>query len=360
MGAMRLMFGYDHSVLAVPTPFIDRYMTGCPPLYALIYLYSLRRIEAGEVITSAELAAFFNILETDVHNAWRHWEAAGIVALEGNASDMTIVFLPVSQWGEEKATTPAKPDAKAVTKTQATPSFLPTGERPHYEVDELTLFRENSKEVESLFTVAEQMMGKMLTYHDMNVLFGFYDWLRLPVEVLTYLLEYCAEKDHRDLRYIEKCALDWADKGIQTVDDAKHYAQSFDGDYRAVLKAMGANATFPTPTQRKYLDKWRGEWAMTIEMVLEACDRAALQIGKPKFTYVDKIIASWHKAGITTLDGVKTADEAFTQNQTSSATANKPAAKNKSSRFANFTQRKNDYSHLEKLQREHMIREARG
>ncbi|MCL2364570.1 MAG: DnaD domain protein [Defluviitaleaceae bacterium] len=377
MGAMRLMFGYDQSVLPVPTPFIDRFMTGCPPLYPLIYLYSWRRAEAGEVISSSELAAFFNILETDVNNAWQHWKDMGVVSLDGDAEDMTIVFLHVSEWGEgtnaavvkgmhneptpAKIPTPAKARAKTPDKSPA--QSVPIGERPHYEVDELTLFRANSKEVACLFTAAEQALGKPLTYHDMNVLFGFYDWLRLPVDVLIYLLEYCAEKDHRDLRYIEKCALDWADKGIATVDDAKRYAQSFDGDYRAVLKAMGANATFPTPTQRKYIDKWRGEWAMTVKMILEACDRAAVQIGKPKFTYVDKIIASWFKAGITTLEGIKTADEAFIHNRDNhsqtSAAAIKPATKAKPSRFANFTQRNNDYSRLEQLQREHMIREAK-
>lgn len=361
MGTIRMMFDYESTVLTVPALFIDHYMTACPSVYVLIYLYSLRRAGAGEAASATEIAAHFNILETDVHNAWRHWEAAGVVSVKETAGEMTVAFLPPEAWRKITHGTHAtdSPPIVALPSPVAHKNTVPFNERPLYNAQELTLFREKSKEVAHLFTRAEQTLGKLLTYHDMNVLFGFYDWLRLPVDVLDFLLLYCAEKDHRDLRYIEKCALDWADNGINNVEKARQYVQNFDNDYRAVLQAMGSNAGSPTPTQRKYIDKWREQWNMPTALILEACDRAGVQIGKPKFTYVDKIITAWHTAGIHTPEGVKTADEEFMKTREITITPMK-TTRAKSNRFANFTQRKNDHAHLEKLQREYVLREMKG
>jgi len=348
MSVTKVQMGFINSVVTVPCSFIDHYMNTCPPVYALIYLYSFRRAQAGAETTIKTLSTHFNVLETDVHNAWRFWENAGLVTVEGAAPEVTITFLAPEQW--EKAETPAAPTP--------TPAKIIVAERPGYTVEELTLLREKSKEVEQLFKHAEEMLGKLLTYHDMNVLFGFYDWLRLPVDVLAFLLAYCADHGHRDLRYIEKCALDWADRGIHTVEAAKEYTQGFDLDYRTILKAMGQNSGFPTKSQRKYIDKWRSEWNMSLTLIVEACDRAGLQIGTPKFTYVDKIIAAWFKAGITTMEGIAAADEEFTKTKTT-ATASK-AVKAKPTRFANFTQRKNDNTTFEKMERAYLLKELQG
>ncbi|MCL2189560.1 MAG: DnaD domain protein [Defluviitaleaceae bacterium] len=359
MSAIRLRLGYESPVMAVPCPFIDQYMSACPPVYALIYLYSLRCMQGGEPVTTSALASRFNILETDVYNAWRHWEETGIVAIESPAPEMTIAFLPPEQWAVAKAVPKAAPKVAQITAPAAEKNFTPATERPVYNVDELTLFKEKSHEVAQLFNRAEETLGKLLTYHDMNVLFGFYDWLRLPVEVLDFLLVYCAEHNHRNLRYIEKCALDWADRGIDSAQKAREYTETFDTAYRAILQAMGQSGGHVTPSQKKYIEKWRTEWAMPLPLILEACDRASVQIGKPKFTYVDKIIAAWYNAGVKTLEAVHIADEEFTKGRESG----KPPLriiKPKSTKFANFTQRVNDYSAIERKERELLLREMQG
>jgi DnaD/phage-associated family protein len=348
-----MMFDYESSVLTVPSLFIDEYMTACPSVYPLIYLYSLRRAGNNESVSFAEIAAFFNILESDVHNAWRHWDTAGIVSLKDDGGEVAVTFLPPEQWRKTAAVKPAP------VVLHKNPAPAPAGERPHYNVDELTFFRSESKEAAHLFSCAETALGKLLTYHDMNVLFGFYDWLRLPVDVLEFLLGYCADAERRDLRYIEKCALDWADNGIDTVEKAREYVSNFNGEERVLLLTMGSNAGFPTPTQRKYINKWRNEWNMPMPLILEACDRAAVQIGKPKFTYVDKILNAWHKAGATTLESVLAADEAFTKGREVALMPAKTQKQN-NSRFANFTQRKNDHAHLENLQRQYNLRAMKG
>jgi DnaD/phage-associated family protein len=352
-----MKLGYESPVTTIPNPFIDNYMSTCPPTYALIYFYSLRRVQDGEAMTMKNIASHFNILETDVHNAWRHWEKTGIVTIDGDAPEMNVTFLPPEQWGK---ITPMKISEKTTVKPSV--RFIPV-ERPQYIVEELTQFREKSSEVKSLFNRAEETLGKLLTYHDMNVLFGFYDWLRLPVDVLDFLLAYCADHDHRDLRYIEKCAMDWADKGISDVNQAQEYLQTFDMDYRTILQTFGQNTGYPTPTQKKYIEKWRKEWKVSTTLIMEACDRSGVYSGKPKFAYVDKILTTWHNAGVTTMEGVLAMDEIFEKaKEAAKETAKTPIRpmKAKSTRFANFTQRKNDYSQFEQLQRDYILKELQG
>ena len=44
----------------------------------------------------------------------------------------------------------------------------------------------------------------MLSQQDMSLLFSFYDWLGLPMEVIELLLSYCTASGHTGMRYIEK------------------------------------------------------------------------------------------------------------------------------------------------------------
>ena len=353
MGSIKMQLGYKCSVLELPCTFVDYYMTDCLPVYPLIYIFSLRRLLAGESVSSGEIGERFNLTEGDVIKAWRHWESVGLVEIEkpsarkGGSEEMSIVFLPVRQ--------PEKKPEKAEEVANVRPVQMET--RPQYTVQELTVYRNQSKDIESLFSRAEQTLGKLLTYNDMNAIFGFYDWLRLPLDVIEYLLTYCADNGHRNLRYIEKCALDWADNDIDDIEKALTYVQAFDRGYREILHYMGQNTGYPTPSHRKYMDKWLNQWQMPMELIMEACDRSVVQIDKPKFSYVDKILADWHKKGVTTIDGVREVDAEFAKSKEKPASVRtiKPvAAKPKPNRFVNFNQRENDYAHFEKLERAYL------
>ena len=46
-------------------------------------------------------------------------------------------------------------------------------------------------------------------------------------------------------------------------------------------------------------------------MVLDACKRTILQTQSANFIYINSILASWHDAGIHTLEQAKQADDIF-------------------------------------------------
>jgi len=147
------------------------------------------------------------------------------------------------------------------------------------------------------------------------------------------------------------------------VDAAEAYTATFTKDYREIMCALGNPGGLPTTSQRKYIDKWLTDFGMSVELILAACDKSAVNIGKPKLTYIDKIITRWNNGGIHTLEAVNADTEEFVN-----AAANRkaeefrPAAKTQQqpqqrrNRFANFKPRERDYDQLKKLEREYLLK----
>ena len=348
------------TTLSLPLAFIDRYMPVCTPVYALIYIYGLRHsLSGGTGLSTQEIGEVFEILETDVLNAWKYWDAQGLVKMDSRGESLSIEFLPLP---EQEKPGDFSQEEKPV-KPEPPMQIFNVSVRPQYTVEELSFYQKQSADIARLFAHGEQTLAKMLTYHDLNVLFGFYEWLRLPMDVIIYLLDYCAGSGHRDLRYVEKVAIDWAERGINTTEAAINYTQTFDRDFRAIMKALGHPSAFPSPTQRKYMQKWLKEYEMPVELILEACDKTSVQIGKPKLTYVDKIISRWHEKGIKSLEGVAAAEADWQKAEKMAEEADRQRADKpvkRRNRFANFKAHERDYAQIERNELEYLIKSIEG
>ncbi|MCL2387739.1 MAG: DnaD domain protein [Defluviitaleaceae bacterium] len=336
--------------------FIDEYMADCLPVYPLIYIWSLRRLLDGESANFSEIGERFQLTEGDVIKAWKHWEKQGLVSIssdkEGNDTEITFLQVPSKQTDATEPTQCNKtkmPTLEVLDKTKP----LPVESRPQYSPDELAYFRTENSDVARIFSRAEKALGKMLSANDMNVIFGFHDWLRLPIDVIEYLLTYCAENEHRNLRYIEKCALDWADRDINNLEKALTYIQGFDNGYREIMVHMGIS-NYPTPVHRKFMDRWLYEWNMPVEIIIEAIERCIEHINKPTLKYVNGILSSWKEKGAYTMESVAVADDEFKRDKADKTQSTVVPIRTKQNRFVNFNQRDNDYSHYEKLERAYL------
>ena len=323
------------SYVEIPSHFIDCFLADCPPVYPLIFIWSYRKAQEGKAVSSDDLMKEFRLTSQDVNLAWRHWEKKGLVCISGENSD-EVSFLDVYE-NRKAETVQDKKFSKHVTT------------RPVYPTEELACYREASPDVARLFARAERTMGKLLSYNDMSVIFGFHDWLRLPIDVIEFLFTYCDETEHRNLRYIEKCALDWADNGIESLEAAMFYVKSFDRNYRSILRYMGLGGKFPSASQRSYIDRWIGEWKMPLDVIFYCCDCNVDSLNEVKFSWVNKVLESWHKQGVKNLEEAKLARESFSDKEKSKRQS-KPAAP-KVNRFVNFKQREYDWEALEKKER---------
>jgi DnaD/phage-associated family protein len=337
--SISLTMRHEYNETPIPNAFIDNFMMKANPIYTIIYVYGLRLcMSGGNGLSSQELAENLNILESDVDNAWRYWEKQGIVRIVRSGAEMDIMFLTI----------PSKQKKPAAARV--------LDNKPRYALEELEIYQEQSMDIKNLFKHAERTLGKLLTYNDLNVIFGFYDWLRLPIDEIMYLFEYCSEHEHTDLRYIEKVAVDWAEKGINTLQKAKDYVDSFNHSYKEIMRALDSSG-FPSASQRSYIDKWLETYHMPVEIIEEACDRSVLQLGRPKITYVDKILENWHTKNIRTLEAVK---NEVVSRQTGQVAKKKPVRNEKKNRFVNFEQRNIDYTELERMEQQQIMQGMKG
>ena len=323
------------SFVELPAHFVDSFMSDCPPVYPLIYIWSYRKVQSGSTVTSEEIMKEFRLTGSDVRLAWRHWEQKGLVSIGGENHD-EVSFLDVYESTSQAAVSEKKFAAQSLS-------------RPMYSPEEIAIYRTQSADVARIFSRAEKTLGKLLSVNDQYVLFGFHDWLRLPIDVIEYLLIYCDENDHRNIRYIEKCALDWADQDITSLEAAMFYVKAFDRNYRTIFWHMGLSTKYPSPRQREYMDKWLNEFKMPLEVIIYSCEVSVDNINQAKFSYMNTMLEKWFKQGVKTKEDAQKAREAFSDEEKSKR-RNKPAAP-KVNRFINFNQREYDWAAIEKMER---------
>ena len=107
-----------------------------------------------------------------------------------------------------------------------------SGERPCYsETDVLQAERDN--EFQSLVGEVQRVLGRPVHTEDQKILLGFVRYLGMPVEVISMLVCYCKERARQrgnlrnpSLRSIEKEAYAWAERGIDTVEEAAAFIQN--------------------------------------------------------------------------------------------------------------------------------------
>ena len=212
-------------------------------------------------------------------------------------------------------------------------------EKPIYTADQLRDFKADENTARLLF-VAEQYLKKPLSPNDMQTIFFIMDKLGFSEDLTDYLIQYCVDRGKRDLRYIEKVAISWAEQGITTQKQAAALAGKYDKTVYEIMRALGKN-NLPTETEVAYIDRWRKFYGFESDVILTACERTVLATDSHRFEYADSILTNWYKAGVHHKGDIKSLDENHRRNRT-----NRPAAS--TNKFNQFTQNEYDFDALEK------------
>ncbi|MDR1687248.1 MAG: DnaD domain protein [Clostridiales bacterium] len=345
----------------VPNFFIDNYMPTAEPVYSLVYIYLLRHNTGGGAIDISKIAKVFDITEAKCKKALKFWESANLLK-SANTSAIKAAEIDSAQKSlkdeNEQSAAPEVSANAGISASGAAQTELE--ERPIYSAQELEAYAQQGI-MGDLFAFAQDKLGRMLRYNDLTVIFGMYDWLRLDISVIKKLIEYCAENSHTNINYIEAVSLDWAQRQIKTVQDAENYILTFTKTYREILKAFGITGRNPAQSELEYMERWLTELKVPLEIILEACDKTMLNIGKVNFKYANTIIEFWHKAGVNTIEDIVKLEDAFIKDmpQNEQSDTNKPSRRRKS-KFANFEGRKIDYNEIEKLEQEYIDSIVKG
>ena len=206
---------------------------------------------------------------------------------------------------------PITPDRKEAPSS-------PAEELPQYTVNDVLRRSSEDGSFKAVLQEAERVLGRSLSSPDMKILFGIYDYLALPTEVIFVLLNYCTELYRQkygpgrlpSMRSIEKEAYSWANNEILTLEQAEEFIEeSHSRRSRAeeIKAALGIRGRELTPTERKYVFSWL-DMGFSVDALSVAYDRTVTNTGSLKWNYMNKIVSSWHQKGIHTVQEIEEKD----------------------------------------------------
>ena len=199
-------------------------------------------------------------------------------------------------------------------KEAAPPIPEPAQELPQYTSEDLVQrSREDARWI-GLLTEAQRVLGRKLNSSELKMLFGLYDYLALPPEVLMVLLHYCVANapsgNPPSMRFIEKEGYAWANREIMTLEQAEEYIAESQRQKEALgrtAKLLNIVGRPLSSSEKKFLLAWFG-MGFGEEAIELAYDRTVTNTGSLKWKYMDGILKSWHKKGLHAPEEIRDKD----------------------------------------------------
>ena len=188
------------------------------------------------------------------------------------------------------------------------------GEQPQYSEEDVLRTMDTDVDFRALYGEVQRLLGKNLTTEELKILLGFVRYLGMSADVIVLLVCYCKDRAKKmgktrnpSLRTIEKEAYAWAEKGIDTMEEAAAYTQQQNLRFSQVGRIMermqirGRNLTSP---EKRYIKQWL-EMGFDEEVIGLAYERSCLNTGGLAWPYINKILTSWHEQGLHTAQQVR-------------------------------------------------------
>ena len=223
-------------ITCVPNIFIDDFMKDANGEYVKIYLFLLRCLGRDDFDFSlTEVADRLEHTEKDVMRAFTYWEKVGLLRLEYTSNNELSGICLVDVQGHDQAIKPVvtttftseikEPIISSINTVSTINTVEPVAKastsdsntKPIYSPDELDAFTSMS-EVEDLTFTSEYYLGRPLSTSETNSLLYWYDSLKMPTDLIQYLIEYCISNGHKSFHYMDTVARNWADDGIHTLE----------------------------------------------------------------------------------------------------------------------------------------------
>lgn len=215
----------------------------------------------------------------DCRDAVRYWVELGVLDGEEVPSAVPVVAVP------EK--TPSKP-----------PIVRPQVVKP--QMPEVIARREGCAEFAYLLDEVSARLGKPLSPTDMETLLYLFDTAGMPAEVILMVVGYAVSLGRFSMRYIEKVALDWADREILTMADAEEYLCRMERMHQSLARLQGVCGLEKLPTAanvRDFAHKWFYEWNVQDDVLRSAYEICMKNAGKFQAKYIDSVLENWREQG---------------------------------------------------------------
>ena len=148
-------------------------------------------------------------------------------------------------------------------------------------------------------------------------LLSFVNYLGLPADVISVLVCYCKDRARQrgsirnpSLRTIEKEAYAWAERGIDTVEEAAAFIQNQNfrnSRLRRLMDLLQIRGRSLTAAEERYAQSWL-DMGMEESLISMAYERTCLNTGGLNWPYMNKILQRWQEQGLRTPEDVQSGD----------------------------------------------------
>lgn len=196
-------------------------------------------------------------------------------------------------------------------------SHIAPGERPSYSERDVLQAMDGDGDFRSLYGEVQRLLGRSLNTEELKILLGFVRYLGMTPELVSVLVCYCKDRARRkgslrnpSLRTIEKEAYAWAERGIESVEDAAAFIQKENVRNSRISRLMGLlqiHGRSLTGAEERYAKAWL-DMDLSEELISMAYERTCLNTGGLNWAYMNKILQRWHDQGLRTAEDVRTGD----------------------------------------------------
>ena len=299
--AYQLSFGIWGELFAVPTAIVDQHIQLCSAASLKALLVLLRN--GGRPLALSDIARKIGLSEPDTQDALNYWIVSGLLARDDGSPPPAAAPSPIAQAALATPSLPETAGAPAASESEEEQKVIRTSSRPRLTQEMIADMAKKDRHIASLIEEAQTLLGGPLSPTATEMLVSLQSYGGMPVEVILMVIQYCVSIGKSSVRYIEKTAYDWMDRGIDTFEKAERHMleqNKVNEQEGKIKKAFGIYDRNLTSKEREYIEKWFGRFQFELPMIQLAYERTIDNKGKLSFPYCDAILTKWFEKGIKT------------------------------------------------------------
>ncbi len=205
-----------------------------------------------------------------------------------------------------------QPEEKTVKTEKRSVKVVRRGIDPEYTASEISDMMRENRLLASLIDACQHTLGKVFNSAENNIIITLNRQLGLDGEYILLLLAYCAEKDKKNLTYIQRMAADLVEKGVLTPPQLEAELMRRDeakSGESALRRMFGMGARALTKKESEIFTLWICDRKHSLELIKEAYERTVAKAGKASVPYCNTILEDWFANGIKTPEEARAAAE---------------------------------------------------
>ncbi|SEK25414.1 DnaD and phage-associated domain-containing protein [Ruminococcus sp. YRD2003] len=300
------------TMFGVPCVVADNFLKLATGEQIKVLLYLLRA--SGRTVSTEEIAANTGVTTQQAEEAVLFWQQVNVLSSDNSISVPQSIMTPPAP---QQSTNTVSVEETLLVKSAPEPR-----RRENLRPTEITDIMKDTPAVAELFKAAESILGHINNTMQ-NSLIWMTNYLGLKAEVILVLLVYCEKIEKTNVAYIEKIAMSWAEKDINTLDSAQEEIERLtsSNDFVGIIMKMFEMKRRPTSKQLDIIEKWRAA-GYARDMIHYAYEKTVENTGKLSFEYTDKVLASWKDSGFRSSEDVKRAESDFRKRKKAGSDSN--------------------------------------